>query len=69
MEGKDFYRVMVVGPTEAGKSQFCNFIQRDLTNSILIQIFLQEKILNMNLEIQLKVLILQKMILIIYHYY
>ena len=34
MEGKDFYRVMVVGPTEAGKSQFCNFIQRDLTNSI-----------------------------------
>ena len=63
MEGKDFYRVMVVGPTEAGKSQFCNFIQRDLTNSIIIQIFLQEKILNMNLEIQLKVLILQKMIL------
>ena len=34
MEGKDFYRVIVVGPTGAGKSQFCNFIQRDLTNSI-----------------------------------
>ena len=62
MEGKDFYRVMVVGPTEAGKSQFCNFIQRDWTNSInkisddlnsctkrLIQIFLQETILNMSL--------------------
>ena len=34
MEGKDFYRAIVVGPTGAGKSQFCNFIQRDLTNSI-----------------------------------
>ena len=34
MEGKDFYRAIVVGPTGAGKSQFCNFIQRDLSNSI-----------------------------------
>ena len=34
MEGKDFYRAIVVGPTGAGKSQFCNFIQRDKTNSI-----------------------------------
>ncbi len=28
------FRVLVLGPTGAGKSQFCNFIQRDLTNSI-----------------------------------
>ena len=41
MDGKDFYRVMVVGPTEAGKSQFCNFIQRDLTNSIIIKLVLR----------------------------
>ena len=24
---------MVIGPTGAGKSQFCNFVQRDITNS------------------------------------
>ena len=34
MEGKGFYRVLVVGPTGAGKSQFCNFVQKDLTNGI-----------------------------------
>ena len=33
MEAKELYRVLVVGPTGAGKSQFCNFIQRDITNS------------------------------------
>ena len=27
------YRVIVIGPTGSGKSQFCNFVQRDLTNS------------------------------------
>ena len=31
---KDLYRVIVVDPTGMGKSQFCNFIQRDITNSI-----------------------------------
>lgn len=31
---KDLYRVIVVGPTGMGKSQFCNFVQRDTTNSI-----------------------------------
>ena len=31
---KNLYRVTVVGPTGVGKSQFCNFIQRDTTNSI-----------------------------------
>jgi hypothetical protein len=31
---KRLFRVLVLGPTGAGKSQFCNFIQRDLTNSI-----------------------------------
>ena len=30
---KELYRAIVIGPTGAGKSQFCNFIQRDLTNS------------------------------------
>ena len=34
MEGKDFYRVLVIGPTGAGKSQFCNFVQKDLKNDI-----------------------------------
>lgn len=29
---KDFYRIIVIGPTGAGKSQFCNFIMRDSTN-------------------------------------
>ena len=33
MEYKDLYRILVVGPTGAGKSQFCNFVQRDITNS------------------------------------
>ena len=28
------FRVIVVGPTGAGKSQFCNFVQRDINNSI-----------------------------------
>ena len=27
------FRVIVVGPTGAGKSQFCNFVQRDTSNS------------------------------------
>jgi hypothetical protein len=31
---KDFYRIIVVGPTGMGKSQFCNFVQKDITNSI-----------------------------------
>lgn len=34
MENKQLYRVIVIGPTGAGKSQFCNFIQRDTSNSI-----------------------------------
>lgn len=34
MESKELYRAMVIGPTGSGKSQFCNFIQRDRTNSI-----------------------------------
>ena len=28
------FRVVLVGPTGAGKSQFCNFLHNDLTNSI-----------------------------------
>ena len=28
------YRAIVIGPTGAGKSQFCNFVQRDTTNKI-----------------------------------
>ena len=28
------YRVLVVGPTGVGKSQLCNYVQRDFTNSI-----------------------------------
>ena len=31
---KKLYRVIIVGPTGAGKSQLCNFVRRDLTNSI-----------------------------------
>ena len=27
-------KVVLVGPTGAGKSQFCNFIHKDLTNSL-----------------------------------
>ena len=30
---KDFYRLIVIGPTGSGKSQFCNFVQRDTTNT------------------------------------
>ena len=33
MKSKRFYRVIVVGPTGSGKSQFCNFFQRDISNS------------------------------------
>ena len=32
MKEKDFYRIVVIGPTGAGKSQFCNFIMRDTKN-------------------------------------
>ena len=32
------YKVIVIGPTGAGKSQFCNFFQRDLSNSIKLVI-------------------------------
>ena len=32
MENKELYRVLVIGPTGSGKSQFCNFVQRDVTN-------------------------------------
>ena len=31
---KEIYRVLIIGPTGSGKSQFRNFIQRDSTNSI-----------------------------------
>ena len=34
MQSSQLYRVIIVGPTGAGKSQFSNFVQRDLTNSI-----------------------------------
>ena len=27
-------KIVLLGPTGAGKSQFCNFIHKDLTNSI-----------------------------------
>ena len=33
MESKELYRVLVVGPTGSGKSQFCNSVQRDTTNT------------------------------------
>ena len=33
MEGIKASRILVIGPTGAGKSQFCNFVQKDLTNS------------------------------------
>ena len=36
MESQRVYRVIVVGPTGAGKSQFCNFVQKDTTNSLNI---------------------------------
>ena len=34
MSNNEFYRILVFGPTGAGKSQFCNFVQRDLENII-----------------------------------
>ena len=34
MEINKLYRVLVVGPAGAGKSQFCNFVQNDKNNSI-----------------------------------
>ena len=34
MEINKLYRVLVVGPIGAGKSQFCNFVQNDISNSI-----------------------------------
>ena len=34
MESKSGYRIIVIGPTGAGKSQFCNFAQKDFSNSI-----------------------------------
>jgi len=34
IQNKEIYRVIVVGPTGVGKSQFCNFVQKDTTNSI-----------------------------------
>ena len=33
------YRAVVFGPTGSGKSQFCNFSQRDLENNIINEIF------------------------------
>ena len=30
----NFIRIVLVGPTSAGKSQFCNFLHKNLTNSI-----------------------------------
>lgn len=71
---KDFYRLIVIGPTGAGKSQFCNFVQRDTTNTKnkvsnslnsctqdpKSNIFERKK-LNMNLLIQQETVILQIM--------
>ena len=34
MENNKLYRILVVGPTGSGKSQFCNFVQNDINNSI-----------------------------------
>ena len=34
MPNKGLYRIVVFGPTGAGKSQFCNFSQKDLNNNI-----------------------------------
>ena len=34
MESNKLYRVLVVGPMGVGKSQFCNFVQKDIKNSI-----------------------------------
>ena len=30
---KDLYKIIVIGPTGAGKSQFCNFVMKDTKNS------------------------------------
>ena len=30
---KESYKILVIGPTGAGKSQFCNFVQKDISNS------------------------------------
>jgi len=34
MESNKIYRVLVLGPMGVGKSQFCNFVQNDIHNSI-----------------------------------
>ena len=34
MENNKLYRVLVVGPTGSGKSQFFNFVQNDMNNSV-----------------------------------
>ena len=34
MKSNKIYRVLVLGPTGVGKSQFCNFVQKDINNSI-----------------------------------
>ena len=34
MNSDKIYRVIVIGPTGAGKSQFCNLVRRDKSNSI-----------------------------------
>ena len=34
IQNKELYRIIVVGPTGVGKSQFCNFVQKDISNSI-----------------------------------
>ena len=33
MKKKELFRILLIGPTGSGKSQFCNFVQKDLTNS------------------------------------
>ena len=30
MNEKELYRAVILGPTGVGKSQFCNFVQKDL---------------------------------------
>lgn len=34
MESNPLFKILIIGPTGAGKSQFCNFSRKDLTNSI-----------------------------------
>ena len=36
MQSQRVYRIIVVGPKGSGKSQFFNFVQKDITNSINI---------------------------------